>query len=128
MRWETVAEFSFIGGVILAFLIGAMPTVSDYQFSLVILLGCVVGLINIFDKEVEKFTGALNTILIATVAFYVLSAVTSNPNGMLLFFKNISASIALFVGPVAFIMGVVDVYEIAMNYKKDKEKVGKKKK
>ncbi|GEM_PF-2951237 len=126
MRWETIAEFSFIGGVIIATLIGTLPNMTQQAYTLLILLGCVVGFVNIFDKEIERFMRALVAILVSAIAFYVLTAFSQD--SMLIFFKNLSLAVALFVAPIAFIVSIIDVYEIAMNYMDDKKKEGKAKK
>ncbi|MCX8205915.1 MAG: hypothetical protein N3H30_01665 [Candidatus Micrarchaeota archaeon] len=118
MKWETVAEFAFIGGVILAFIIGAMPGTNMYAYSVVMLLGVVVGLVNMFDRNLERFMHAINTIILATILFYILASQVND--SMLIALKNIATAIAFFVGPVAFVAAVKDVYDLAMEYQRER--------
>lgn len=125
MKWDTIAEFSFICGVVLAFIIGTMHVNNEAAYNLLMVLGSVVGLINIFDAELERFTNAMVVILVSVVAFVVLGWMVSNP--MLLFFKDLSVAIALFTAPVAFIGAIKEVYDIAMTYRNKKAKAGQRK-
>jgi len=119
MKWDTVAEFSFILGVILAVFLGTFGVASEGTYAMLMVLGCVVGLVNIFDREIQKFSQAIMMMLVSTLAFYALAAVSQNP--MLMMFEHLSASVSLFIAPVAFILSAKDIYNIAMNYRKGKE-------
>ncbi len=120
MKWETIAEFSFICGVLLAFIVGTMHSGNENSYNLLMVLGSIVGLINIFDTELGRFTNALVVIIISAIAFIVLGWVSSNP--MLIFFKDLSMAIALFTAPVAFIGAIKEVYNIMIEYKNKKNK------
>ena len=115
MKWETVAEFSFLFGVLIAAFLGTTNMANEQAYSLLMILGVIVGLVNIFDSRLEKFLKALSFLLICTITFYVLATLSGNP--MLMFFKNLSTAIALFVAPVVFVLAIMDVYEIATGKK-----------
>ena len=123
MKWETVAEFSFLFGVLIAAFLGTTNMANEQAYSLLMILGVIVGLVNIFDSRLEKFLKALSFLLICTITFYVLATLSGNP--MLMFFKNLSTAIALFVAPVVFVLAIMDVYEIAMDYGEKKFKAEK---
>ncbi|MEM0437895.1 MAG: hypothetical protein QXU54_01195 [Candidatus Micrarchaeia archaeon] len=125
MKWDTVAEFAFIGGVILAFIIGALPGTNMYAYTVVMFLGVIVGLVNMFDKNLERFMNAINTIILAAILFYILGSQVND--AMLTALKNIATAIAFFVGPVAFVAAVKDVYNLAMEYKQERRPPEKKK-
>lgn len=129
VRWETIAEFSFLFGVLIAVFVGTTNLGNEYAYNLLMVLGVIVGLVNIFDTHIERFTRALAFILICTITFYVLATMSGNP--MLMLFKNLSTAIALFTAPVVFVLAIMDIYEIAMDYGEKKfraEKVTAKKK
>lgn len=126
MRWETVAEFAFIGGVILAFIIGALPGTNMYAYTVVMFLGVIVGFVNMFDKNLERFMHAINTIILAAILFYILASQVNDP--MLSALKSIATAIAFFVGPVAFVTAVKDVYDLAMEYRQECKQQEKKRK
>ena len=81
---------------------------------------CKESIVNIFDVEIERFTSALIVMLIATIVFYILGAFTQN--SMLVMFEHLSIALALFIAPVAFILSMKEVYNIAMGYKARKMK------
>ncbi|MGB9634982.1 MAG: hypothetical protein ACPL0A_00735 [Candidatus Micrarchaeia archaeon] len=115
VRWETIAEFAFIGGALLAILLGTVDITNTQMQNLILILGSIVGLVNIFDKQIERFTGALIVLLLSSITFYTLATMTTTP--MLIFFRNLSFAVAMFTAPVAFILGFKKVYNIAMEYK-----------
>jgi hypothetical protein len=126
VKWETVAEFSFVGGALLAIILGTVDITNVHTQNLILILGSIVGLVNIFDKQIERFTSALVVLLLSSLVFYMLATMTVNP--MLVFFRNLSFAIAMFISPVAFILGFKEVYNIAMEYKNEKEVKAKRKK
>ncbi|MGC8923840.1 MAG: hypothetical protein ACP5H8_00265 [Candidatus Micrarchaeia archaeon] len=115
VRWETIAEFAFIGGALLAILLGTVDITNTQMQNLILILGSIVGLVNIFDKQIERFTGALIVLLLSSITFYTLATMTTTP--MLIFFRNLSFAVAMFTAPVTFILGFKEVYNIAMEYK-----------
>jgi len=120
MKWETVAEFSFLFGVLIAIWVGTTGVASDNTYSLLMVLGIIVGLVNIFDTHLERFIRALTAMLVCTIAFYVIATISANP--MLMFFEKLSTAVALFIAPVVFVLSAIDVYEIAMEYGNRKAK------
>ncbi|MEM3364216.1 MAG: hypothetical protein QXS93_01765 [Candidatus Micrarchaeia archaeon] len=123
VKWETIAEFSFLLGVLLAVFVGTMNAGNDMSYNLLMALGVIVGLVNIFDSQLERFLKALTYMLICTITFYVLATLSGNP--MLMFFKELSTAIALFIAPIVFVLSVIDVYQIAMDYREKKERAAK---
>ncbi|MCX8200013.1 MAG: hypothetical protein N3G76_00930 [Candidatus Micrarchaeota archaeon] len=123
VKWETVAEFSFLFGVLLAVFMGTVSVGNDAMYNILMALGVIVGLVNIFDSQLERFLKALVYILICTISFYVLA--TLSGSSMLMMFKGLSTAVALFVAPIVFVLAIMDVYQIAMDYKEKKEKAAK---
>lgn len=109
---ENVGEWSFIGGVILAILIGIVPSVfvaySDLVAWVLIILGILVGLLNIKEKETQQF-------LLAAVALLITGGAAGLQNLPVVgnYIGPILINIATFVAPAAVIVALKAVYEIA---------------
>ena len=102
-----VGEWAFLGGVILAVLVGLVPGVlSQSLVSLVlVVLGILVGLINISTKETHGFLLAAVTLLVAGAAgLQTLPAVGGIVNAIL-------TNIVSFVAPASVIVALKAVFE-----------------
>lgn len=108
---ENVGEWSFIGGVILAILIGIVPGVfvsyADLVAWVLVILGVLVGLLNIKEKETHDFLLAAVALLIAGSAGLQNLPVVGDYVGPILI------NIATFVAPAAVLVALKAVYEIA---------------
>ena len=108
---ENVGEWSFIGGVILAILIGIVPgaftSYADLVAWVLVILGILVGLLNIKEKETHDFLLAAVALLIAGSAGLQNLPVVGDYIGPILL------NIATFVAPAAVIVALKAVYEIA---------------
>ncbi len=116
---QKIGTWAFILGVIVAILMGLVGAVgvagaaawTPWITLLLVVLGLVVGFLNIGDKEITGF-------LIATIALMVVS------NAKLQLIDNILpllgtvlhlivANIAVFVAPAALIVALMEVYKLA---------------
>jgi len=103
-----VGEWAFLGGVILAVLVGLVPGVlpSDLVALVLVVLGILVGLINISAKDTHEF-------LLATVALLVAGAAGLQTlpvvGGVV---QSILSNIVSFVAPAAVIVALKAVYEL----------------
>jgi lipoprotein signal peptidase len=117
MELEKIGEWAFIIGVIIAVIAGALYSFLgefSQQIPLVlVILGIVVGLLNIKDKETTPF-------LIAAIALLSTGAISAfreidlvvDPLGLIL--TKIFGYIALFVAPAAVIVAVVAIYKLSV--------------
>lgn len=102
-----VGEWAFLGGFILAILVGFIPGVlSQSLVSLVlVVLGILVGLINISAKETHGFLLATVALLVAGAAgLQTLPVVGGIVNAIL-------TNIVSFVAPASVIVALKAVYE-----------------
>jgi hypothetical protein len=102
-----IGRWAFIVAVILAVLAGVIPSIgaNAYVPWVLAILGLVVGLLNITEKESTGF-------LIATVAL-VISSATLGPllvNDMV---ASVLKNIVLVAGPAAFIVAIKHLYAAA---------------
>ena len=115
---KRLGHYSFLGGVLLAVVLGLFsakisgPTTSILLLVLVI-LGVIVGFLNVTGKEMTEF-------LIAAIALIAMSSVSATlvvidqyiPNlGTL--FQSILSFIAIFVAPAALVVALKTIVELA---------------
>ena len=117
MELEQIGEWAFILGVIIAFLagvfVGFLPNFEAWIPLVLVILGILVGLLNIKDKETTPFliaaiallaTGAINAFRIIDDAIPMLGTILA----------NIFSNIAIFVAPAAVIVAIVAIKKLAM--------------
>ncbi len=117
MELEQIGEYAFILGVVIAviagFAVNYLGAFAGWVPLVLIILGILVGLLNIKDKETTPF-------LIAAIALLATGAISAfreidsvvDPLGTVL--SNIFGNIAVFVAPAAVIVAVVAIYKLAM--------------
>jgi len=104
-------KWAFIVGVVLALLAGLFPTFLEAGTValLLVVLGLVVGLLNVQDKESINF-------LIATIALMAVGTAgveVINLFGLGTLFRNVVLNIGLFVAPAAVVVALKLVYDLA---------------
>ncbi len=117
MEMEQIGELAFILGVVIA-VIGGLAYNYMAEFAgwiplVLVILGIIVGLLNIKDKETTPF-------LIASIALLATGAISTfktinevvPPLGTIL--ANIFGNIAVFVAPAAVIVAIVAIKKLAM--------------
>jgi hypothetical protein len=113
MKINKIGELAFLVGVILAILVGlflgspSSVSYPMYMAVILVLLGIVVGLLNITQKETTAFLVAVIALLAAgSGGLGILPAVGSYLDAMLV-------NIALFVAPAAIIVALKTVVTLA---------------
>ncbi|MCX8190412.1 MAG: hypothetical protein N3F05_04270 [Candidatus Diapherotrites archaeon] len=118
---QKIGGFAFIAGVLIALLGGTMSGLGmaepGWIIVVLVILGLIVGFMNVSDKEITAF-------LIAAIALLSINSATSdkekisNSLDLLLpnlgkVIVNITNHIAAFVAPAALIAALTEVYKIA---------------
>ena len=121
MGKQNIGEMAFLGGIGLAIILGLAssmlpPMILPILWGILAVLGIIVGLMNINDKETVSF-------LVATIAMSMLSTalapvmgiVSTWPAGGFLVgaINGFLSSIGLFVAPAAFVVAVKAVWKMA---------------
>ena len=108
MKMNNMGHWAFLLGIVVA-IIGAFITgYSAMMSALLVLLGVVVGLLNISEKEVTGFLIAVIALLTAGTA-----GIGSLPIfGMEVIIGSILRNIAVFVAPAAVIVALKAVYQM----------------
>lgn len=115
MDMEKIGEYAFLAGVIIAILAGiAAGAVAAYAAWItlaLVVLGIIVGLLNVSEKETQPF-------LVAAIALMATGAITSftqidivlPPLGSIV--SGIVSQIAVFVAPAAVIVALKAVWNL----------------
>ena len=115
---KQIGNYSFIIGVIIAVVLGlAAPRLGPAEtwlFSLLVVLGLVVGFLNVSGKETKEFLWV--TVALVVVAFAGSAQVNSWETKVQIigpYLKAIFDSILAFVVPASVVVALKDVWELA---------------
>ena len=105
---EKVGPYAFIVGILLAILAALMPSLKgDISVWVMVILGILVGLLNITAKEVSVFLIATMSLIIAASASALsLAVIWSGLTAIL-------GNVIIFVAPAAIIVALKAIYALA---------------
>ena len=112
MAYEKVGGWAFILGVVIAIVAGLASGALDaatagYVTLALVVLGLIVGFLNIGDKEVNDFLiAAITVVLLGTANLGVIPAIG-------LFLASMVLNVAAFVAPAALVVALKAVYNLA---------------
>lgn len=105
---EKIGTWAFLLGVLIAIVAGFVPAWRTPQVVWVlVLLGLIVGLLNIRAKEVQEF-------LVASIAVLVVASMGALP-ALGITLGTILDNIIAFVGPAALIVALKAVWDLAQD-------------
>ena len=110
--YERVGEWAFILGVIIAIIAGLAagfldPVSAGYITLVLVILGLIVGFLNISDEELQPFLiAAIALLVVGTARLDTIPYVGTYLSAMVL-------NIAAFVTPAALVVALKAVYNIA---------------
>ncbi|MBW2967327.1 hypothetical protein KY362_02460 [Candidatus Woesearchaeota archaeon] len=106
-----VGHFAFVGGVLMAIIAGLLQTSSIFLLLGLLMLGVIVGFLNISAKEATPFLIAAIALLVAgTADFQPLDRIFS-PLGTVL--NAIFSFIRIFVAPATIVVSLKSIIELA---------------
>ena len=105
---EKLGDWAFLGGLVIAVLVGLVPSVlpSSMVALVLVVLGILVGLINIGGRQTHEFLLAAVALSVASSAGLQALPVVGSVIGAIL------TNIVSFVAPAAIIVAVKAVYEL----------------
>jgi len=106
---KKVGHYSFVVGILIAIVAGLFPKAISSTALLLVLLGLVVGLLNIRARETTEFLVACIALLVAGGAG--LNVITWANVGIYL--QAVVANITVFVAPAAVVVSIKAVIELA---------------
>ena len=112
---KMIGQYSFIGGVILAVVLGLfsanLGTATVWLTSLLVLLGLVVGFLNVTGKETKEFMMvALVLVLVSYTAPGALGKLSVAQIGAYL--DHIFGQIMAFVVPATIVVALKDIWSL----------------
>ena len=115
---QAVGSWAFLLGVFIAFVTGALlskpinPTVTSF----LVLLGTIVGLLNVTTKEINSFlVASVSLVLVAGLGSNVVSSVGGMINGVSIgvYLSSILDSILIFVVPATIVVALKSIFSLA---------------
>ena len=113
---DMLGAWAFIIGLAIALLLALVPTLLTTGWTVLILglLGIIVGLLNIGDKELQLYLVANIAFMVAATGFSaVLSALPVIGSVGITFLTNFVHNVTLFVAPGAAVVALKALYEIS---------------
>ena len=116
---QKIGHYSFIGGVVIAVVLGLVPsatlgTASAWLASLLVVLGLIVGFLNVSGKETKEFLTVATVLIIAAFA-----GDASNTLGSVQlvgpYLSGIFSQILAFVVPALVVVGLKDIWSLGQN-------------
>ena len=105
---NTVGRWAFLIGVILAIILGALGIVNSTWMSALILIGLIVGFLNISERESSPF-------LLAGVSLIIASALGKDVmSGLPVLYNILQTLLAVFV-PSTIVVAIKHVFSLARN-------------
>lgn len=116
MPEEKWGEWAFLVGVLLALLVGLFSGYIGAEnlpivFGILTILGLIVGLLNITEKEVNSFLIAAIALMGSGSALYPLS--TLFPPQIVSMLSAFLGAIGVFVAPAALVIALKAIYNLA---------------
>lgn len=111
MKMEKVGELAFLAVVVIAVLAGLLQASSAWVTVLLVVLGLVVGLLNVSEKETAPFLIAAIALVVAGTASF--SSIDSAITGLGSVIDAILNNISTFVAPAAVLVALKAVYTLA---------------
>jgi len=109
---KTFGGWAFIIGLILAVVIALLGAEQDWPVYILLVLGLIVGLLNISDKEVGPFLiSAIAFMLTFTSLFMISEAIPLVGNTLVNFFVFVNA----FIAPAAAVVAIKELFAHTRN-------------
>ncbi len=116
---QKIGHYSFIGGVILAVVLGLVPTATlgtaaAWLTSLLVVLGLIAGFINVTGKETKEFMMVAVVLIIAAFAGGA-SEKLSGVEFIGQYIAGIFSQVLAFVVPATVVVGLKDIWALGQN-------------
>ncbi len=126
MMTEKYGEWAFLLGVLLALVVGVFSAgwVDSqgiglvYIYAVLVLLGLVVGLLNIKEKEINSFLLATIALMVASITWEPITALFTQILGefgsdIVSWMQGFFGALVSFVSPAAFVVALKSIYNLA---------------
>ncbi len=108
MNLQRIGTYAFLVGILIAIIFGLIPSISAAAWlsTVLIILGLIVGLLNIADRNISLF-------LIAAIAFIATSTSLNALPVIGDILRGILVNLVQFVAPSALIVSIVAIIRVS---------------
>lgn len=106
---EKLGNWAFLIGLIIALLVGLFTAANGTVVSILVILGLIVGFLNITDKEVHSFLVASVALIVASLAAGSLASIPAIGDILARILNNF----VILVAPAAIVVSVKAIYGLA---------------
>ena len=113
---DKIGSWAFIGGVVIAVIAGLLINLGILSetviTSVLVILGLIVGFLNVTDSEVKDYLiAAVSLVIVTSFGGQIVGSVaTVGP-----YLQSIMGSITTFVVPATIIVALKEIYSLAQN-------------
>ncbi|MDD3177915.1 MAG: hypothetical protein PHR26_00170 [Candidatus ainarchaeum sp.] len=110
IKLQKIGAYAFLLGILISIIFGLISSLTNASWVQIVLivLGLVVGLLNIEDRNISLF-------LIATIAFIATSTSLNSLPIIGSIFRNVLVNMIHFIAPAALIVSIVAIIRVANN-------------
>ena len=101
-----IGSWAFLIGVILAIILGILGRMNPTMTWVMVVIGLVVGLLNVAEEEVQPF-------LLSGIALIIASALGQNVVSVSILFSNVLDALLLIFVPATIIVAIKNVFGLA---------------
>ena len=105
---SNIGSWAFLIGVVLAVILGALGLVSGYVLMALIIIGLIVGFLNVTGKEVGPF-------LLSGAVLIIESSLGSNVLSDLAYVGSILEALLVIFVPATVIVAIKNVFKLSKN-------------
>ena len=106
---EQLGSWAFIIGIVIAIIAGFMGRLNPAMTTILVVLGLIVGLLNVTEREATTFLVAAIALGASSLAVDPLGAIPT-VGGILV---AVISNIATFIAPAAVVVAVKSIYDLA---------------
>ncbi len=113
---KSMGGYAFIGGIVLSLVLGVVMPPAAWTMALLAVLGLVVAVMNITDKEVVGYLVANIAVMVGANTFNGMLASLATPLGlgtMAMTLGTVTGNLVFFVAPGAVLIALKEIYAIA---------------
>jgi len=103
-----VGKWAFLLGVLLAVIFASVGTMTPEVVSVLVVIGLIVGLLNVNSKEVRAF-------LLSGIALIIASAFGQNSIGVFPILERMLDALLIIFVPATIVVAIKNVFAIAAN-------------
>ncbi|MCH8004509.1 MAG: hypothetical protein IH934_07830 [Nanoarchaeota archaeon] len=116
---QKIGHYSFIGGVIIAVVLGLFSTqvgaaAGAWLASLLVVLGLIVGFLNVSGKETKEFLTVATVLVIAAFAGGA-SDILGGVQIIGAYLQGIFSNMLAFIVPATVVVGLKDIWALGQN-------------